>query len=326
MAGMDWSIQPGQVVQPQCVFYFGASGCHSCEEADQYITEVEAAYPTLSVQRFEVHNVTNWDLMVSLYMAHNMTTYSTPVAFIGDKVLIGPSSIKDQLVGLLLNNTGRECPSVNATIPSNSSATSPPVEIILAMAFADSLNPCAIAVLLLLIVALSAAGEKVFATGAAYIAGNFVAYLLIGYGIFAILSQFQLPFYTTKIIGALAVVVALVSLFSKIPVSQKPTVKKLIEGATAPPVAFFAGAIISAIELPCTGGPYFLATALMRQYNLGQFEVLGFLMLYNLIFVLPLVLILLLNIFAKTPKIPRDYVRYASAIAMWAIGIFLVLM
>lgn len=319
------AAQPSQLVVPQCLYYFGSEGCHSCEVADAYITQVEAQYPTLTVHRFEVHNITNWNLMVSFYRAHNMTFYSTPVAFIGNEVLTGSADIENRLVPLILNNTGWQCPSPNSTVPPYNNPSSPPVAIIFGMALADSLNPCAIAVLLLLIVALSAAAGRILPTGAAYIAGNFVAYVLIGFGLFALLRQFQLPYYTSKIIGALAIVVAIISLFSKIPVSQKPTVKKLINGATSPPAAFLAGGIISAIELPCTGGPYFLALTLMSQYSLSQFEVLGYILLYNLIFVMPLVVILALFMFARSPKIPRNYIRYASAAAMLIIGVVLLL-
>jgi cytochrome c biogenesis protein CcdA len=254
-----------------------------------------------------------------------MSLYATPVAFIGNEVLIGPGDIESRLVPLLLNNTGWECPSANTTVPPYNGTGSPPLVIILGMAFADSLNPCAIAVLLLLIVALSATG-RVLRTGGSYIAGNFVAYLLIGFGLFTILRQFQLPYYTSKIIGVLSIVVAIISLFSKIPASQRPTVKKMIDGATSPPAAFLAGAVISAIELPCTGGPYFLALTLLSQYKLSQFEVLGYLLFYNLIFILPLVLILGLYLFARSPKIPKNYIRYASAIAMLVIGVVLILL
>lgn len=319
------STQPSELVVPQCLYYFMSEGCHSCEVADAYIRQVEANYPTLTVHRFEVHNTTNWQLMVDLYRTNNMTFFTTPVVFIGNEVLVGSENIQGNLVGLILNNTGWQCPAVNTTIPPYNNPTSPPIGIILGMAFADSLNPCAIAVLLLLVVALSAAGGRVLMTGASYIAGNFLVYIMIGFGLFSLLRQFQLPYYTSKIIGALAIVVAIISLFSKIPVSQRPTVKKFIDGATSPPAAFLAGGVISAIELPCTGGPYFLALTLMSQYNLSQIEVLGYLIIYNLIFVLPLVLILVLFYFSKSPKIPRNYIRYASAIAMFAIGIFLIL-
>jgi cytochrome c biogenesis protein CcdA len=319
------SAQPSQLVVPQCLYFFESEGCHSCEEADSYIKSIEAEYPTLTVHRFEVHNITNWELMVNLYRARNMTLTATPVAFIGNEVLIGPAAIESRLESLIMNNTGWQCPSPNSTVPPYEGPSSPPIGVIFGMALADSLNPCAIAVLLLLIVALSAASGRVLTTGGAYIAGNFIAYVLIGFGLFSILRQFQLPFYTSKVIGALAIIVAILSLFTKIPVSQRPTVKKLIEGATSPPAAFLAGAVISAIELPCTGGPYFLALTLMSQYSLSQVEVLGYLLLYNLIFVLPLVLILVLYMFARSPKIPRNYIRYASAIAMLIVGVFLLL-
>lgn len=98
-------------ILPQCLYFFTSDGCHSCEVADAYITQVETQYPGLAVHRYEVHNITNWNLMVSLYQAHGMTFYSTPVAFIGNEVLMGYADIAERLVPLVLNNTGLECPS-----------------------------------------------------------------------------------------------------------------------------------------------------------------------------------------------------------------------
>jgi cytochrome c biogenesis protein CcdA len=192
------------------------------------------------------------------------------------------------------------------------------------MAFADSLNPCAITVLLILI-ALSAATVGIWKTGASYILGNFCAYLLVGLGLFTILRQFNLPIYTSKVIGAATMVLALVSLFLKIPEGSKPTISKLLHAATSPIFAFFAGAAISAIELPCTGGPYFLTLTLMSQYNIPQWATLGYLLLYNTIFVLPLVAVLLIYHFAHAPEIPKKYIRWTSAILLFLLGLVIIL-
>ena len=54
----------------------------------------------------------------------------------------------------------------------------------------------------------------------------------------------------------------------------------------------FLGAFVSAVELPCTGAPYLaIITLLAQNFNLTAFLLL---VLYNIIFVLPLIIILLL--------------------------------
>ncbi|MDI9644528.1 MAG: hypothetical protein QFX35_04840 [Candidatus Verstraetearchaeota archaeon] len=300
----------------------------------------------MTVVRFDLNNKTNYNLMIELYMAHNISGYNNPVIFIGNEVIIGTQQITSTLEALLENKTGWMCPCVNCTIPpypegndtgggteeddngqvdEMGSVGEPPLLLVAGIAFADSLNPCAITVLLLLLVAVGAATSGKWKLGLAYIMGNFLAYLLLGLGLLTILQQVDLPVYTNKLIGVAAIVLAAYTLFSKVPVQSRPTIKRLIGGAISTPLAFLAGAVISAIELPCTGGPYFLALMLMRMYKISQAEMLAYLMFYNAIFVLPLVIVLLLYAGALAPKIPKKHIRGASALLMLAVGVAMLL-
>jgi cytochrome c biogenesis protein CcdA len=316
--------QVSQTTMPQCLYFFYRNGCGPCEEAKTFMLQVSQDFPALAVHNFEISNSSNYNMMVQYYNYHNITNYIYPVVFIGDQVLMDLDQIQSSVRPLLLNGTGVLCPSINGTTPPP--AGPPPFAIIFGMAFADSLNPCAITVLILLLVALSAASKTIWKTGIGYILGNFVAYLAIGFGLFTILQQFNLPIYTSKVIGALAIALAVVSLFAKLPDQTKPYIKRLLTAATSPYFAFFAGAAISAIELPCTGGPYFLALTLMSQYKITGLQTLGYLIVYNIIFVLPLVAVLLAYWFFESPQIPKQYIRWGSAILMILIGIMLLLM
>jgi cytochrome c biogenesis protein CcdA len=258
--------------------------------------------------------------MEQYYEMHNITVYEYPVIFIGSDVLTGANSIESQLVPLLENGTGANCPFVNATSTTTNNA--PNLAIIVGYAFADSLNPCAISVLLILI-ALAAATVGIWKTGIAYILGNFVAYLLIGFGLFTVLQQFNLPVYLSKVIGVATIILAVFTLYSRIPGASKPTIKKLLHAATSPIFAFIAGAAISAIELPCTVGPYFLALTLVTQYHVSRLALLGYLLLYNTIFVLPLVVVLLAYHFAGVTEVPKKYIRWTSAILLLVLGVVL---
>ncbi|MBI2048387.1 MAG: hypothetical protein HYT30_00450, partial [Parcubacteria group bacterium] len=57
---------------------------------------------------------------------------------------------------------------------------------------------------------------------------------------------------------------------------------------------FTLGALVGVCEFPCTGGPYLLVLGLLHDQN-TYLSGLGYLALYNLIFILPLVIILLLG-------------------------------
>lgn len=311
----------------QCAYFFYSKSCYSCVQANDYIKTVETKYPLLEVVRYEIGNKINYELLIEFYNSRNIGTYRWPVVFIGNEILVGKEEIQSRLEPLLDNKTGWVCPSPNATVPpypgDQQQPEEPPIGIIAGMAFADSMNPCAITVLLLLIVAIGTSTASVWKTGVAYIAGNFVAYLIIGFGLFNFLQQFEMPTYLNKVIGVAAILLAIYTLFSKIPAQSRPVIKKLINKSTTAPLAFLAGAAISAIELPCTGGPYFLALALMTQYKMGSAEVLTYLLFYNLIFVLPLVAVLLLWGRGIAPRIPKNYIRIASAALMFFVGIII---
>lgn len=320
--------QPSEGNVTQCLYFFYKPGCGSCEAARAYVGEVQQNFTSLVVHEFDLYNQTNLDLWWK-YVAFHNTTSVYPMVLIGNEVLTGEAEIRTMLVPLLESNAGWTCPSYNSTVsPYNGSTTGPGLAflpVIFGMAFADSMNPCAISVLLLLIMTISLTSVSLWRTGLAYILGNFIAYLVIGLGLFTILQQFNLPTYTSKVIGLLSIAVAVITLYSKLPAVTRPVIKRLISSTTSPIIAFSIGAVISAIETPCSGGPYFLTLTLMSSYHISQIQTIGYLLLYNTIFVLPLAAVLLLFVFAQSPKIPKQYIRWISAIAMFAIGVILLI-
>jgi cytochrome c biogenesis protein CcdA len=76
----------------------------------------------------------------------------------------------------------------------------------------------------------------------------------------------------------------------KIPDSAHSTLARLMEKASTP-TAFLLGALVGLFEFPCTGGPYLMILGLLHDDSTFAAG-FGYLVLYNLIFVLPLVLIL----------------------------------
>ena len=92
----------------------------------------------------------------------------------------------------------------------------------------------------------------------------------------------------------------------------------------------FLGIFVSSVELPCTGGPYLAITLLLSQ----QFNFTAFIMLviYNIIFVMPLIVILILVMLGtKTQHIQewkqsnKAYMRLATGGILIALGFLLML-
>lgn len=181
----------------------------------------------------------------------------------------------------------------------------PALGVVVMTALVDSINPCAIGVLILLISTLlimKQTKQKMILFGLTYIGAVFATYILAGLGLMAFLNQIPLVVaaYISIVVASVLTLAGLVEIkdflwYGKgFSLSIAPSMaKKINEYATKItfPSLLFLGAFVAAIELPCTGGPYLAIILLISQHF--DFTAFGLLVLYNLIFVLPLVVILI---------------------------------
>lgn len=172
-------------------------------------------------------------------------------------------------------------------------------------ALIDSINPCAFGILLLTIAFLLSIGKMrsgILKIGGVYILGLFTIYILIGLGILQALHLFNTPHFMAKVGALLLIVLGGINLINeffpsfpiklRIPQAAHNKMAELMNKASLP-TAFFLGALVGICEFPCTGGPYLMVLGLLHDRG-TYFAGLGYLLLYNLIFILPLVIILLI--------------------------------
>jgi cytochrome c biogenesis protein CcdA len=76
----------------------------------------------------------------------------------------------------------------------------------------------------------------------------------------------------------------------EVPVSWRPRMKKLIASVTSVPGAFVIGFAVSLFLLPCTSGPYIVILGLLAK-EVTRMTGIWYLLLYNLIFILPMLAI-----------------------------------
>ena len=139
--------------------------------------------------------------------------------------------------------------------------------------------------------------------GGLYVFSVFVVYLLAGFGLLFFLASLPLALteYLSISVGIIIILAGLLEIkdffwygrgFSlAIPVYFSKKLHGLASKTTIPGVILL-GAFVSAVELPCTGAPYLAIITLLSQYF--DFTALMLLILYNIIFVLPLIVILFL--------------------------------
>jgi len=189
------------------------------------------------------------------------------------------------------------------------------ISLITGAALVDSINPCAIAVLLLLLTGLLTLGDKKKAllSGASFILALYLTYLAIGLGLWSTLQLTGLGDWLHRIVGFIAIIIGLANIkdyfwhgglgfVTEIPRSWRSWMKKILRNVTSPLGAFVAGIIVTLCELPCTGGPYIFVLGLLSK-GYGITPVVATLAYYNLVFVLPLIVIILLMHFGYTSAV-----------------------
>ncbi|MEK6941926.1 MAG: hypothetical protein AABW85_03660, partial [archaeon] len=199
------------------------------------------------------------------------------------------------------------------------------------------IHPCTIGVLLFFLAFLFTIRKnraQAFKIGAGYIAGIFLAYFLIGLGLLQVFS-FGTPHFAARFSGALVVILGLFNILRffrpeikgfGLPAGAKKHIAVLAEKASIPS-AFLLGIIVGVCSFGCTAGIYFsIIGLLMTNQAMGM----AYLLLYNLMFVLPLAVILLVATNrAVVEKIGEKnfsrskYLTLAAGIAMVALGVAL---
>jgi cytochrome c biogenesis protein CcdA len=173
-------------------------------------------------------------------------------------------------------------------------------------AVVDSINPCAFSVLFLTIAFLFSLGSsraKILKVGGIYILGIFLAYLLIGFGLLKVLNIFNLPKIVAEIGATLIILAGVIHLINhffprfpiklKIPNVAHHKIAQLMHEASLP-AAFLLGVLVGVTEFPCTGGPYLTAIGLLHD-NTTLWSGVAYLIIYNLVFVFPLIIVLALS-------------------------------
>lgn len=213
---------------------------------------------------------------------------------------------------------------------------------VIVTALVDSINPCAIGVLILLISTLIVLAEnkkRMIGTGLLYIATVYITYFLAGIGLLLFIQRFNISEPLGVIVGFLVILLGLMEIkdffwygkgFSLgIPQSQIPRMRKWAEKGSIPAVIGL-GFLVAAVELPCTGGPYLAITTLLaKDFSLYA---IWLLLLYNFLFVLPLIIIVALAYAGlsieevhKWKESKKRWMRLLVGLVMVALGVLLIL-
>ena len=178
-----------------------------------------------------------------------------------------------------------------------------------ALAAADAVNPCAIAVLTMVLIAIlfqdPTRRKRVLYAGLAFTSAIFICYFFYGLILVQLFKGLVtwiagISYYLYKGLAILAIIIGILnardffkykpgSLGTEMPMRMRPRVRLLIKKITSPKGAFVIGLLVTLFLLPCTIGPYIIASGSLSA--LKFLKTIPWLLYYNLIFIIPMLLI-----------------------------------
>lgn len=287
------------------VHVFYGEGCPHCAAALDYLQGLDD--PALNIWTHEVYfDQQNRELLGRLAQARGVELQGVPMLFVGEEVFTGfGAQTRQELHKAIVacEQEGCEDPllSVERQAPPLQRITVPAV---MAAAAVDAINPCAFAVLIILMTTILASRRRgrALLAGLSFSLAVFISYFLMGIGLYSAIGAAGIGRTFFVVVAILAIIIGLFNLkdylwygrwfVMEVPPSWRPRLKSLLRGVTSVPGAFAVGFVVSLFLLPCTSGPYIVILGLLSQTATAQRAVL-LLLLYNLIFVLPMVLLTL---------------------------------
>lgn len=313
------------------VVYFGSRFCQVCQALDEsdHIFDVMESQG-LIVKKYILEDDASY---TKLFRDYQFTfdvpqvSSSVPIIFVGDTYFSGRTDIVNAVEDLTVLNLANtvSMPTILNAPPSDFSL----VYFIL-LGFVDGVNPCAIAMLLIFISMLGFTKNKrvLIMVSLTFISAIFISYFLFGTILYNYLNKLQfLSFLVTAvpwiIIGLTGLLFLLnfydfvVTLLQKynlvknqLPQGIQKFNRKLMAKFTQSMeedskkiyvITFLIGLIISFTEFLCTGQAYLTAILHLIHFTDHLFRGIILLLVYNLIFVLPLFIITLIAV--KTQSI-----------------------
>ena len=350
---MPNTAQAAEQAKVNVVYFYGAE-CPHCKDLAPWLDGFIAAHKDdVNVTKYEFwHDKKNAELFANTMRLFKVPDgeAGAPSIVVNNKVLIGTKQIREELekevqeelkkrVNLngLLTDDVKVAPYCDFKVPKKEIN----MGAITLTALADSVNPCAMMVLVILLSSLMVRHEgkraKLAVTAASFIVAVFITYFALGFGLSTLIAESCISQWILTAVGGLAIAIGLAELKDafwyrkgswamEIPMAWRSKLNKVISAATTPAGAFVAGIVVTLFELPCTGGPYLFGISLISMTD-SLAERMALMGYYNLIFVLPLVVITLLVLAGKTTIEKAEAWRNKNVKAMhFIIGVIMIAM
>jgi len=185
--------------------------------------------------------------------------------------------------------------------------------VLLSLAIADSINPCAIVFLAIIITSIAFTSKaRKYATALAYVLGVYATYFAIGIGLSFILSISRFLLIAVAIFGYLFVIFGLLPAKVKWLNNASSSLRRkmLVKMVTkySVPISFSIGSITAITFMMCSSAPYFVFLAFLNKKVVEFYSKIPYIALYNAIIIIPLILTALASSYVAD-KVSGKHVR-----------------
>jgi len=321
--------------------FFFTQGCLDCEEVKKRLGEWVTNFPDLRIGTFDFTKDENkriGEALLDIYRIPEAQRGEIVKLYIGEDYLTGDDIRYEDLQKLVSKYRGKGAPPPWEKVSQDALKTGEQKIVerfkqfslwgVLIAGLIDGLNPCAFATIVFLVSYLSFLGKQsgeILKYGIIFTFGVFIAYIIAGVGLMAGFRQLTAFPLVTKgiylVIGIFAFVLGIISFYDyilfrrgeiakmklQLPMALKKKIHGIIRIQTRSPKAGFLGTfalgfIIAATEVVCTGQVYLPTIGyIMTIPELRAYAFLN-LILYNLMFIIPLVGVFVAAFFGVTSE------------------------
>lgn len=311
------------------LYYFYIEGCPECARVKPYLETLEARFPNLKITKLNIAEVENQELRAKIDDFYNVPDEKkgvVPAIFIGKSFFIREKDIFDNLTKKIESFDHSENDFLKEAISKEISGKEKIKEyfekfgifVILFAGLIDGVNPCAFAVLIFFITFLLTTGRKredILKVGFFFTLGVFIAYFVSGVGIFRVIQRYSIVGIFSRILYLVTAIIVLIfailsyldylkiksgkgeEIALQLPGFFKKTARDIIKKNLSTSFlsfsAFLVAFPISIIEFLCTGQTYL--PTIVYIIGVPELKIKGilYLIIYNFMFVLPLIIIFL---------------------------------
>lgn len=348
------------------VIVFHQAGCGDCAQVDAWLEELTTVMPELRLEKHDIKDIPSMRLNEALAVQFGIPEQKrllAPAVYTQAGGLVRGDITFGTLAGLLDATLATEpadwvpdaqAEAVEADTDEAITARFErmTVGIVIAAGLLDGINPCAFATILFFLSYLHIARRsplQILQVGFAFAFAIFLTYLALGLGFAQLLAQAEavrtVAVAFNWLLAAVALILALLCIRDgilclqgkldetalKLPLFLRKRINATIrQGARHSrfvTAAFIAGVVVALLELACTGQVYAPTILYMLKTGASQATAFGYLVLYNLAFVVPLLIVILLAFQGlSNERLTAFFQKHVALVKFATAGLFLVML